>query len=244
VSSGRSDRYTQDVFRSLPSGEAALINSLTGRGISLPANRDLIAEGEVGAGVFRIERGWAYRFRRAGPQCRQILDFLLPGEIVGLQAALLGVLEHSVRSLTPLRAVAFDARLLTDAFQGEPGLALRLARHVATEASRGDEMLTVIGCGGALERLAFLMVSLYRRQSYAGTVNPADCPFPLRRQHIADALGLTGAHVNRTLNRMAAEGIATIENHRLRIGDFPRLLALAGGSGWEPADTAPPDPNG
>jgi CRP/FNR family transcriptional regulator, anaerobic regulatory protein len=89
-------------------------------------------------------------------------------------------------------------------------------------------MLTVIGCGDAAERLAFLMISLYRRQARLGPVDPLDCPFPLRRQHMADALGLTGAHINRTLNRLRDDGVAAIENQRLAIRDFPQLAALAG----------------
>ena len=225
---GRSDRYTQDVFRSLVEREQALVDRLSLRSISLPPNRDLVSEGEVGLGLFLVVRGWAYRFRRRGDGCRQILDFLLPGEIIGLQATLLGVIEHSVRSLTALRATALDARLVGEAFRAEPGLALRLAQHVAAEASRVDELLTVIGCCGALERLAYLMMSLYRRQARRAAIDPLACPFPLRRQHIADALGLTGAHVNRTLNRLQADGVARLEDQRLAILDFARLAALAG----------------
>jgi CRP/FNR family transcriptional regulator len=224
----RSDRHTQDVFRSLPDRENALVEALTLRSLSLPANRLLVNEGEVGIGLFRIGRGWAYRYRACGNGNRQILDFVMPGEIVGLQAALLGVMEHSVRSLTPLRVTVLDSRLLGDAFRSEPALALRLARHVAAEGSRVDEMLTVIGCGDAVERLAFLMITLYRRQARLGPVDPLDCPFPLRRQHMADALGLTGAHINRTLNRLRDDGVAAVENQRLSIRDFPRLAALAG----------------
>src|SRR5205823_2507163 len=208
--------------------EGALIEALTVRQMALPPNRVLVSEGEVGLSLFRIMSGWAYRFRRSGSGCRQILDFLMPGEIVGLQAALLGVIEHSVRSLTPLRVSALDPRLATDAFRTEPELALRLARHVAGEASRVDELLTVVGCGDAIERLAFLMLSLYRRQARRGRIDPLDCPFPLRRQHLADSLGLTGAHINRTLNRLREDGIASVQNHRLSIRDLPRLTELAG----------------
>jgi CRP-like cAMP-binding protein len=228
VAHGRGDRFTQDVFRSLPDPEQALIDRFSTRSLTLAPNRDLVSEGEVGVGLFHVTRGWAYRFRRGANGCRQILDFVLPGEVVGLQATLLGVIEHSVRSLTALRATALDARLVGEAFRAEPGLALRLAQHVAAEAGRVDELLTVIGCRGALERLAFLMMSLYRRQARREPIDPLACPFPLRRQHIADALGLTGAHVNRTLNRLEAEGIAVVEDQHLSIRDFARLAALAG----------------
>lgn len=234
VPRGRSDRYTQDVFRSLEERETGLIEALTVRSAVLPPNRPLVSEGEVGIALYRIERGWAYRFRRVTNGSRQILDFLMPGEIVGLQASLLGVIEHSVRSLTPLRVSALDGRLVSEAFHKAPKLALRLARHVAAEASRTDEMLTVIGCGDAVERLAWLMLSLYRRQVRNGEVDPRDCPFPLRRQHMADALGLTGAHINRTLNRLRADGIARVENQRLVIQDLDRLAALARSAAPQP----------
>jgi len=225
---GRNDRYTQDVLRSLGERETALVDALTLRSAALAPNRPLVSEGEVGTGLYRIVGGWAYRWRRDGGGGRQILDFLVPGEIVGLQAALLGVIEYSVRSLTALQVSVLDGRLVAEAFRSEPDLALRFARHVAAEAHRVDELLTVVGCGDAAERLAFLMLSLYRRQAWRDPIDPLDCPFPLRRQHMADALGLTGAHINRTLNRLRADGIAAVEKGRLSIHDLPRLAALAG----------------
>jgi CRP/FNR family transcriptional regulator, anaerobic regulatory protein len=227
VVAARSDRYTQDVFQSLGNSERQLVESLTGRSLSLPPNRLLVDKGEVGVVLYRIASGWAYRYRSSGNGCRQILDFLMPGEIVGLQAALLGVLDHSVRSLTPLHVSTIDARLVGEAFRGEPNLAMRLSRHAAAEAARVDETLTVIGCSDAVGRIAFLMMSLYRRQAVRAEIDPLACPFPLRRQHLADALGLTGAHINRTLNRLREENIALLDSHILSIRDLPRLTELA-----------------
>lgn len=229
MSSLRGDRYTEDVFRSLGEREAAVVNGFRQRPTNVPANRAVINEGEVGASLYRIVEGWAYRFRRTGTGCRQIIDFLMPGQVIGLQAALLGVVEHSVTSLTPLRLDALDSRLVSEAFYREPDLALRFARHLAAEAGRVNELLTVVGCCDAVHRLAFLMLALYRRQARLGAVDPRDCPLPLRRQHLADTLGLTGAHVNRTLNRLRQDGVAVIAGHRLSILDLPQLAELAGG---------------
>jgi len=229
VISGRSDRYTDDVFRSLGEREAAVVAGFRRRPTNLPANRAVIDQGEVGTSLFRIVEGWAYRFRRTRAGCRQIIDFLMPGELIGLEAALLGVVEHSVSSLTPLRLETLDSRLVAEAFYREPELALRFARHLAAAAGRVNELLTVVGCCDAVHRLAFLMHALYRRQARLGPVDPRDCAFPLRRQHLADALGLTGAHVNRTLNRLRHDGIAVIARQRLSILDLPRLTALVDG---------------
>jgi CRP-like cAMP-binding protein len=228
VVAARSGRYTQDVFQSLGNSEQQLVESLTGRSLSLPPNRLLVDKGEVGVVLYRITSGWAYRFRDGGGGCRHILDFLMPGELVGLQAALLGVLDHSVRSLTSLQVSTIDARLVGESFRSEPNLAMRLARHAAAEASRVDELLTVIGCSDAVGRIAYLMLSLYHRQAARAEIDPRACPFPLRRQHLADTLGLTGAHINRTLNRLREDGIAQIENQSLSILDLPRLTELAG----------------
>ena len=229
----RGNRHTQDVLRPLSGAERTLIEAMTVRRTVLPANRDIVAASEVGAGPCLITGGWAFRYRRTGTGCRQILDFELPGDIIGLQASLLGVMEHSVRSLTPLQLTMLDARLVAEAFPREPNLALRLARYVAAEGCRADELMTVIGCGSAVERIAFLMWNLYRRQSRHVVIDPRDCPFPLRRQHLADALGLTGAHVNRMLNRLKADGIAAIAGRQLAILDVARLSAMAGAAAGE-----------
>jgi CRP/FNR family transcriptional regulator, anaerobic regulatory protein len=225
----------QDILRSLDETERALLEAASIRTVTLAPNRPLATEDEVGIELFRIEYGWAYRFRDCGKGCRQILDFILPGEIVGLEATLLGRMEHSVRSLTQLQATALDPRLTGQAFSNAPQLGLRFARYIAAEKSRVDQFLTVLGCGDAIERIAFLMVSLYRRQAQRDKIGPLNCPFPLRRQHLADALGLTGAHINRTLNRLREDGLVMIEDHRLVIRDLPRLAAIADSISGGPA---------
>ena len=85
----------------------------------------------------------------------------------------------------------------------------------------------MIGCSDAVGRIAFLMLNLYHRQAARAEIDPLACPFPLRRQHLADALGLTGAHINRTLNRLREDGVARLENQLLSIRDLPRLTELA-----------------
>jgi len=100
-------------------------------------------------------------------------------------------------------------------------------KHQSAEARRMDERLAVIGRRSAIERLAFLMLDLYERQRRHGA-DEKSCPFPLRRQHMADATGLTGAHINRTLNALRRERVAAIEEGALVIRDLPALTRLAG----------------
>jgi CRP/FNR family transcriptional regulator, anaerobic regulatory protein len=193
----------------------------------VPANRDVIQAGEVGGPVQIIQRGWAFRYKRWADGRRQILDFLLPGDIVGLESGLLGMSDHSVRALIEVELCQLDSQRLDDIFRGHVRLALALVKLQSAEARRMDERLAVIGRRSAIERLAFLMLDLYERQRRHGAGGKS-CPFPLRRQHMADATGLTGAHINRTLNALRRERVATIEEGALVIRDLPALARLAG----------------
>jgi CRP-like cAMP-binding protein len=192
----------------------------------IAANRDVVQAGEVGGPVQIIQRGWAFRYRGWADGRRQILDFLLPGDVVGLESGLLGMTEHSVRALTEIELCQIDSQRLEELFRQHGRLALALAKHQAAEARRMDERLAVLGRRSAIERIAFLMLELWERQMPRDT--DRSCPFPLRRQHIADATGLTGAHVNRTLNALRRDRIATLAGGRLVIQDRVALAGLAG----------------
>jgi CRP-like cAMP-binding protein len=195
--------------------------------VVVPANRDVVQAGEVGGPVQIIQRGWAFRYKGWADGRRQILDFLLPGDVVGLESGLLGMSEHSVRALSDVELCQLDSQQLEDVFRQHARLALALAKHQASEARRMDERLAVIGRRNAVERLAFLMLDLCERQGRRGA-DEGRCAFPLRRQHMADATGLTGAHINRTLNALRRDQIAMIEGGELIIQDRPALTRLAG----------------
>jgi CRP-like cAMP-binding protein len=195
--------------------------------VVFPANRDVVQAGEVGGLVQVIQHGWAYRYRGWADGRRQILDFLLPGDFVGLESGFLGMSDHSVRALTEVELCQLDPQWIDGVFRGHARLALAIAKHQSVEARRMDERLAVIGRRNAIERLAFLMLDLHLRQKRHGA-NEKGSPFPLRRQHIADATGLTGAHVNRTLNALRRQQIAMITDGMLIIEDLPALHRLAG----------------
>lgn len=201
--------------------------------VVVPANRDVVQAGEVGGPVQVVRRGWAFRYRGWANGGRQILDFLLPGDLVGLESGLLGMSVHSVRALTEVELCQLDPQRLDDVFRGHARLGLALAKHQAAEARRMDERFAVVGRRRAIERLAYLMLDLYDRQH--PDASGRSCPFPLRRQHMADATGLTGAHINRTLNALRREGIAAIEDGALLIEDRPGLARLAGREAGSPS---------
>jgi len=220
--------YQQFAIRQFSPAELAFLDGIKLGNIALPVNQDLIQAGEVGGHLFLVTEGWAFRYKHMPDGRRFILDFLLPGDLVGMQSGLLGIIDHSVRSLTPARLCVIDGRRLDEMYRGFPEPALVLTKHLAAQERRIDDRMMVLGRGTAVERLAFLMVELFERLQRQDATNGSTCPFPLRRQHLADASGLTGAHVNRTLNLLREDRVAVIGQGTLMLLDPERLARLSG----------------
>lgn len=215
-------------FRELSNADMAAVEELKLGNMSIPANRDILQAGEVGGNVLIWTAGWGFRYKTWPEGKRQILDFLLPGDLIGLQSGLLGIVDHSVRSLTVAKLCAFDSRGLEDLFRNHGNVALALAKNRSLEERRMDARFAMVGRRSAVERLAFLFVDLLEWLGGEGGLEMNRCSFPLRRQHMADAVGLTGAHVNRTLNQFRRDRFATIERGVLTVGDYPALVRLSG----------------
>ncbi len=98
-------------------------------------------------------------------------------------------------------------------------------------------MLTV-GRRTAIERVAALLVHLFKRAASAGLVDGDSIPFPLTQLHIADALGLSVVHTNRVLQRLRKGGFIRLEEQRLAIGNLGAMRRV--GRYWEqPAPMRP-----
>ena len=96
------------------------------------------------------------------------------------------------------------------------------------------------GARTALERIARLLLELYRRQERLGLLENGVMRCPLRQQDIGDALGLTSVHVSRTLAELKADGLLELHASELRILDRTRIRSLVG----LPADQALPEYEG
>jgi CRP-like cAMP-binding protein len=104
-----------------------------------------------------------------------------------------------------------------------PGLAFDVAWLGSREESYVDENLTSAGRRTASERTAALILMLYKRAKALGLVSNETFAFPLTQQHIADALGLSLVHTNKTLSRLRRLGMFTRTNGSLTMLN-PRVL--------------------
>ena len=194
-----------------------------------PAGRQIFAQGESGHDFCVIIDGWAVQYELLQDGGRQILDFLLPGSIAGLQPDGEAQAPHFVQALTDVRACRFSKAGFLDAATSNPALALRLAAIASRSHYRSLRHLTLIGRRTAKARVAALLYELYRRVRRLSHLPCEDeISLPLTQEHIGDALGLTNVHVNRMLRELREEGVLVLKKGVLRLLDPRRLIEIVG----------------
>src|SRR5690606_39987994 len=104
----------------------------------------LLAEGTHSAHLYTLLSGWAFRYKALPDGRRQILNYMLPGDLVGLQGSVIGELEHSVEALSPLVLCVFQRNRLDELFRNHPGLGFGVTWLAAQEQRMlGERPLSV-----------------------------------------------------------------------------------------------------
>ncbi len=220
------------VCRTLSNADMSSIG-IVGRAV--PAGQDLFSQGERCGDVFNILDGWVFLYELLEDGRRQILQFGLPGDFIGLRpsgrASFFGA-----QALSRVSLCAIPRHRLLDLARHRPELAFELVRIVASEESQAYERLTALGRKTALERVATLLLELfYRIRRRAPQTAGEILRIPVTQTHLADALGLTPVHVNRTLGVLRQRGVIDYGNGLFHILAPHRLFEIAGID----ADTCP-----
>ncbi len=213
----------QSAFLPKSPREIASTQKLKTKQRRLPAGAELIFAGQTDAELYTLYSGWAFRHQTLPDGRRQILNFFLPGDLIGFQASLIAAAEHSVEALTDIDVCVFPRRKIWRVFREMPELAFQLAWLGAREEGLVDSSLTSVGQLSARERMAALILSLFRRAQHLDLVQGDAFEFPLRREHLSDALGLSLVHAIKTWSALRRAGMFEQREGRLRIIN-PRLI--------------------
>ena len=165
---------------------------------------------------------------------RQVLRSALPGDFLGFQPDLKG--PHIDSAIALSDSVICTVPDLLKICRVQPELALRLAWVGACDMILMEIYLASLAHRSARERIAFMALELYLRLKLRGLNRGYTIQFPLLQEDIADTLGLTTVHVNRTLKALRKDGLLKIEKHELTILDYDALYAMEG-SQLEPLAT-------
>ncbi len=194
---------------------------------TLPAGETLIPEFRASTKLYTLYSGWAFRFKTLSDGRRQILNFLLPGDLIGLQDEFVDQSTHGVEALTDISFCEFPREKLWDLFRTKPEMGYDITWLAAREEQLVDENLLTAGRRNAMERVAMLLIHLHQRAQRIGLVEDGWAEFPLVQQHMADALGLSLVHTNKTLRRLQKLGIHELQGGKLRLVNPKALQRIA-----------------
>ena len=216
------------LFQNHSAEELALVQSLKRRELALGAEQTLIHEGQTDAPLYTLLRGWAFRYKTLSDGRRQILSFLLAGDFIGVQQKMGDAAAHGVQTLTEARFCVFQRDSLWELHRRSPSMGFNITWLTAHEESLVDDTLLSVGRRSAEERIAMLLILLFKRAAaLQGDAGVAGVPFPLTQQHVADGLGLSLVHTNKTLRKLERRGLHRIADGRLFMRDVKALARLA-----------------
>jgi CRP-like cAMP-binding protein len=208
--------------------ELELVQSLKRREQRHGAAETLIHEGQTDAPLYTLLQGWAFRYKTLSDGRRQILSFLLAGDFIGVQQKMGDAAAHGVDTLTESLFCVFQRDALWELHRRSPSMGFNITWLTAHEESLVDDTLLSVGRRSAEERIAMLLILLFKRAAaLRADGGAAGVPFPLTQQHIADGLGLSLVHTNKTLRKLERRGLHRIADGRLFLRDAKALARLA-----------------
>lgn len=217
-------------FREFSTEELEFVSSFKVGEVTADAGTVILEEGTRSADLYTLLSGWAFRFKMLDDGRRQILNYLLPGDLVGLQGTVIGEMEHSVEALSPLVLCVFRRDRLDGLFRNYPGLSFDVTWLAAREERMLDDHLLSLGRRTAMERAAYLLAFLHSRAASVGIGGPG-MVMPLTQQHVADTLGLSIVHTNKTLRKLSDRQLIRWLGRGCEVLDGPALARLAGWDG-------------
>lgn len=223
---------TLSSFRPFTAEELAFVSTFKVGELMVETGSLILSEGSHSAQLFTVLSGWAFRYKTLEDGRRQILNYMLPGDLLGLQGSVMGEMQHSIEALSPVVLCVFQRDKLPELFRNHPGLGFDITWLASREERMLDENLLSLGRRSAFERAAYLLAFVYQRAAAVGVVGRKPLMIPISQQHVADTLGLSIVHTNKTLKRLAQKKLIRWHDRACEVLDEPGLMAAAGWDGF------------
>ena len=191
------------------------------------ARRTIFHQNETLDGVPVICDGWATSIMKLSNGRRQILSFIVPGELVTCRLLFDRKLHLSIDAITRGTYRTFDLAQLRAAMTMVPPIFDKLLSAYNDERNRADQLIADLGRRTATGRIARLMLDIWSRMEKADMIEDGAIEFPLRQTHIADATGLTTVYVSKVINAFRIGSLVEYSERSLKILNIDKLRQLA-----------------
>jgi len=198
--------------------------------------KDLVVVGNEYRNLCFVKDGYAIRYKLLRSGKRQILNVILPGDVIGFPVSFF---DRSIYSVVAVSDLTYNICPL-DAYvrlcYEQPQFGLALSWLAAYEAAIYAEHIVDLGRRTPLERLAHFLLELHARLLAVGRAEKTSFDLPFSQEVMADVLGLSVPHLNRVMQQLRAEQLIASRSRRVELTDMAGLQTLAH---YQPLDLAP-----
>lgn len=191
------------------------------------AREDIISQGDRTGGVKLLLEGFACRYKVLEDGRRQIVSYFVPGDLCDLRVFILKRMDHSIGAIVASRVATISPENVLKLTSTYPTLTRALWWSTLVEEAILREWIVNVGQRNALERMAHLFCELLYRFRAVDLNEGLSCTLPLTQVELAETLGLSSVHVNRTLQELRRQKLITLEGGTLTIQDLPALKEVS-----------------
>jgi CRP-like cAMP-binding protein len=207
--------------------ETTLLGEFQANPRRIARGREIVVEGRKYDSLSVLLDGVALRYRVLQDGRRQVLNIILPGDVIGFPGCFFENALYSIATLGDCTISPVSFGRFLGVFETHPRLAAAIFWSLSCEAAMYAEHLIGVGRRSALERVAHFLLEMLVRLQAIGLADERSYRLPLTQEIIADALGLSVQYVNQTLRQLREEELAIVERHQVTIINFEALAALA-----------------
>lgn len=217
-----------DCFVEMSDAELTFMSGFKTGELVVEPGSTLLMEGSNSPQLYTVLSGMGTRYKTLEDGHRQVINFLFPGDFIGMQAAIMGEMKHSVEATTNMVLCVFNRRDIWNLFKAHPDRAYDLTWIAAVEEHFLGETIATLGQRDAGQRIAWAYLRIHNRLRAVGLGGIDHVPLLFRQQDLADSLGLSLVHTNKTIARLRDLGLARWSDGQLTIPDRDRLAIFAG----------------
>lgn len=216
-----------DAFAKIKGEELDFMQRFKMGELSIDKGTPILMQGSNSPQLYTVLKGMGLRYMVLPDGKRQVINFVLPGDFLGLQAGVMGEMKHSIDATTDMVLCVFDRSELWSLFKHQPERAFDLTWLASIQEHFLGEALASVGQMSAIQRMAWGMMRFLRRCEEVGLGGEDQCRMPYTQQDLADALGLSLVHTNKTLMKLRNQQILSWSDGELHLMDRARATELA-----------------
>jgi len=191
--------------------------------LTVEKRRDLVIDGYEFRKLCFVADGFGARYKLLRNGKRQILNVILPGDLIGVPVSFLERANYSVVAVTDMKMHVCSTDSYVQLCYRRPQFGLALSWLAVHEAAFYGEHIIDTGRRTPPERLAHFLLELHSRLAMVGRADDTGFDLPFSQEVLGDVLGLSVPHLNRMLSQLRFEGLVRVANRRV---EFPDLHAI------------------